>query len=184
MTTVKNFPGVTWNNKVTIEYVMLKVRWQVHFCIADVVQGVNDSVADAKGLVALLKNFPAYVNLIPFNPWPGAPYECSSNNTIRNFASIVDEGGVKVVVRQTRGDDILGKFAPVALTASKRGFTSYSRPILVLRLSCGSKCVVVCWLEIITDTLLAACGQLKTLSQKAKKIIPDLRSNTPQLAVA
>ena len=64
------------SRRITFEYAMLK--------------GVNDSDADARELVRLLTRIPAKVNLIPFNPWPGAPYECSSNNRIHRFAEIVE----------------------------------------------------------------------------------------------
>src|SRR5262249_18552258 len=59
----RNYPGVSNAKRITFEYVMLK--------------GVNDSLADAKALVHLLKGIPAKINLIPFNPWPGSEYECS-----------------------------------------------------------------------------------------------------------
>ncbi|MFO1074576.1 MAG: 23S rRNA (adenine(2503)-C(2))-methyltransferase RlmN [Geminicoccaceae bacterium] len=79
--------------QITFEYVML--------------QGVNDSDADARELVRLLEGIPAKVNLIPFNPWPGAPYACSSNNRIRAFAAIVEAAGYASPVRTPRGRDIL-----------------------------------------------------------------------------
>ena len=79
--------------QITFEYVML--------------QGVNDGDADARELVRLLEGIPAKVNLIPFNPWPGAPYACSSNNRIRAFAAIVEAAGYASPVRTPRGRDIL-----------------------------------------------------------------------------
>ena len=66
----------------------------------------NDSDADARELVRLLKDIHAKVNLIPFNPWPNAPYECSSKNRIRAFADIVNAAGFSSPVRATRGQDI------------------------------------------------------------------------------
>lgn len=78
---------------ITFEYVML--------------QGVNDSDADARELVRLLRDIPAKVNLIPFNPWPGAAYACSSNNRIHAFAAIVEAAGHASPVRTPRGRDIL-----------------------------------------------------------------------------
>ncbi|MCB1885645.1 MAG: 23S rRNA (adenine(2503)-C(2))-methyltransferase RlmN, partial [Geminicoccaceae bacterium] len=78
---------------ITFEYVMLR--------------GVNDADADARELVRLLEGLPAKVNLIPFNPWPGAPFECSSNNRIRAFAAIVEAAGHASPVRTPRGRDIL-----------------------------------------------------------------------------
>lgn len=96
---------------ITFEYVML--------------QGVNDGDADARELVRLLRGIPAKVNLIPFNPWPGAPYACSSQNRIRRFAAIVEAAGYASPVRTPRGRDIL-----------------------------------------------AACGQLKTASQRQRRRLP------------
>ena len=87
------YPGAKNSRRITFEYVMLK--------------GVNDSDADARELVRLLKPIHAKVNLIPFNPWPDAPYECSSNNRIHRFAEIVNAGGLSAPVRTPRGRDIL-----------------------------------------------------------------------------
>lgn len=87
------YPGVHNSRRITFEYVMLK--------------GINDSPADAKALVRLLKGIPAKTNLIPFNPWPGAPYECSSGAAIARFAAIVNDGGLSAPVRAPRGRDIL-----------------------------------------------------------------------------
>jgi 23S rRNA (adenine2503-C2)-methyltransferase len=87
------YPGAKNSRRITFEYAMLK--------------GVNDSDADARELVRLLKPIHAKVNLIPFNPWPGAPYECSSNNRIHRFAEIVNEGGLSAPIRTPRGRDIL-----------------------------------------------------------------------------
>ena len=78
---------------MTFEYVMLK--------------GVNDSPAEAKALVQLLKGVPAKINLIPFNPWPGSPYECSDWGTIEAFAAILNRGGYASPIRTPRGRDIL-----------------------------------------------------------------------------
>jgi len=86
------YPGANNARRITFEYVMLK--------------GINDSDADARELVRLLKDIPAKVNLIPFNAWPGAIYECSSNNRIHAFSRIVNEGGLSAPVRRPRGRDI------------------------------------------------------------------------------
>jgi 23S rRNA (adenine2503-C2)-methyltransferase len=86
------YPGARNSRRITFEYAMLK--------------GVNDSDADARELVRLLEPIHAKVNLIPFNPWPGAPYECSSNNRIHRFAEIVNDGGLSAPVRTPRGRDI------------------------------------------------------------------------------
>lgn len=77
---------------VTIEYVML--------------HGVNDSDKHAHELVALLKDLPSKINLIPFNPFAHAPYGRSSNNRIHAFSDILNNAGFVCTVRQTRGDDI------------------------------------------------------------------------------
>jgi 23S rRNA (adenine2503-C2)-methyltransferase len=106
------YPGVHNARRITFEYVMLK--------------GVNDSAADARALVRLLKGIPAKTNLIPFNPWPGAPYECSTKPAIARFAAIVNDGGLSAPVRAPRGRDILAacgqlKTASVRLRGDRRG---------------------------------------------------------------
>ena len=68
---------------------------------------VNDSLAEARELVRLLVGIPAKINLIPFNPWPGAPYECSPWNRIEKFAEIVNKAGYASPVRTPRGRDIM-----------------------------------------------------------------------------
>jgi 23S rRNA (adenine2503-C2)-methyltransferase len=68
---------------------------------------VNDSAADAKALVKLIKGIPAKVNLIPFNPWPGAPFERSTPEAIKRFSDIVFEAGYSSPVRTPRGEDIM-----------------------------------------------------------------------------
>ena len=70
-------------------------------------KGVNDTPADARELVRLIRGIPAKVNLIPFNPWPGAPYECSTDDDIAAFADIVNRAGYSSPVRTPRGRDIL-----------------------------------------------------------------------------
>ena len=70
-------------------------------------KGINDTVADAKELVRLISGIPAKVNLIPFNPWPGSPYECSDDETIAKFAEVVNRAGYSSPVRTPRGRDIL-----------------------------------------------------------------------------
>src|SRR3984893_1743564 len=89
----RNYPGSSNARRITFEYVMLK--------------GVNDSPAEARELVRLLKGVPAKVNLIPFNPWPGAPYECSPDAAIKAFSDIVFAAGYSAPVRTPRGRDIL-----------------------------------------------------------------------------
>ena len=89
----RNYPGSSNARRITFEYVMLK--------------GVNDTVADAKRLVQLLKGIPAKVNLIPFNPWPGTAYECSEWETIEVFAEVLNNAGYASPVRTPRGRDIM-----------------------------------------------------------------------------
>src|SRR6202030_4687092 len=105
----------------TFEYVMLK--------------GVNDTPAEAEELVRLLKGVPAKVNLIPFNPWPGAPYECSSDAAIKAFSDIVFDAGYSAPVRTPRGRDIF-----------------------------------------------AACGQLKSASVRARRVVAASQPAVPPAA--
>src|SRR6195256_5200561 len=111
MAACRTYPGVSNARRITFEYVMLK--------------GVNDSLADARGLVKLVSGIPAKINLIPFNPWPGAPYECSDWATIEKFAEIVNRAGYASPVRTPRGRDIMAacgqlKSASVKERASSR----------------------------------------------------------------
>ena len=89
----RTYPALGNSRRITFEYVMLK--------------GVNDTDAEARELVRLLRNIPAKINLIPFNPWPGAPYECSSWERIEAFAEIVNRAGYASPIRTPRGRDIL-----------------------------------------------------------------------------
>ncbi|MEX1035172.1 MAG: 23S rRNA (adenine(2503)-C(2))-methyltransferase RlmN [Sneathiella sp.] len=89
----QEYPGSNNARRITFEYVML--------------DGINDSPADARELVRLLKDIPAKVNLIPFNPWPGTPYQCSSNNAMHRFAKIVNDAGYSSPIRVPRGRDIM-----------------------------------------------------------------------------
>ncbi|MBV9541252.1 MAG: 23S rRNA (adenine(2503)-C(2))-methyltransferase RlmN [Alphaproteobacteria bacterium] len=89
----RNYPGVSNARRITFEYVMLK--------------GVNDSLPEARELVKLIRGIPAKINLIPFNPWPGAPYECSDWEQIEKFAEIVNRAGYASPVRTPRGRDIM-----------------------------------------------------------------------------
>jgi 23S rRNA (adenine2503-C2)-methyltransferase len=70
-------------------------------------KGVNDSPAEARALVKLLRVVPAKVNLIPFNPWPGSEYEVSEAKTIDAFAAILMAAGYPTPIRRPRGEDIL-----------------------------------------------------------------------------
>jgi len=107
----RNYPGLSNARRITFEYVMLK--------------GVNDTLSDAKALVRLLKGIPAKINLIPFNPWPGAPYECSDWEQIERFSQIIFDAGYASPVRTPRGRDILAacgqlKSATEKLSARER----------------------------------------------------------------
>jgi 23S rRNA (adenine2503-C2)-methyltransferase len=107
----RTYPGASNARRITFEYVMLK--------------GINDSPGDARELVRLLSGIPAKVNLIPFNPWPGAPYECSSDAVIKTFSDIVFAAGYSAPVRTPRGRDILAacgqlKSASVKMRRSER----------------------------------------------------------------
>jgi 23S rRNA (adenine2503-C2)-methyltransferase len=102
------YPGANNARRITFEYVMLK--------------GVNDSDEDARELVRLLRKYklPAKVNLIPFNPWPGAPYECSDPDRVRAFSNIVFEAGISAPVRTPRGRDIDAACGQLKTTAEKK----------------------------------------------------------------
>ena len=89
----RTYPALRNNRRITFEYVML--------------DGINDSPAEAIELVKLIKGIPAKVNLIPFNPWPGSPYACSSWERIEEFADIVNRAGYASPVRTPRGRDIM-----------------------------------------------------------------------------
>jgi 23S rRNA (adenine2503-C2)-methyltransferase len=106
----RRYPGASNARRITFEYVMLR--------------GVNDSEAEARALVRLLDGLPAKVNLIPFNPWPGAPYQTSSYEQTAKFAAVLNDAGYSSPIRRPRGRDIF-----------------------------------------------AACGQLKTESERAKKAV-------------
>jgi len=104
MEACRRYPGVKNNRVVTWEYVML--------------EGVNDTIEDARELVRLLKGIPSLVNLIPFNPWPGSKFKTSSMNRIRRFQQEVLEGGdglLKCSIRTPRGRDILAACGQLAV---------------------------------------------------------------------
>ena len=101
----RNYPGVSNAKRITFEYVML--------------QGVNDSIDDAKALVRLLKGIPAKINLIPFNPWPGTKYECSDWEQIEKFSQIIFDAGYASPVRTPRGRDILAACGQLKSTSEK-----------------------------------------------------------------
>ncbi|MBA4801381.1 MULTISPECIES: 23S rRNA (adenine(2503)-C(2))-methyltransferase RlmN [Euryhalocaulis] len=92
MDAIRAYPDLGNSKRVTFEYVMLK--------------DVNDSPAEARALVKLLEGVPAKINLIPFNPWPGSPYECSDWETIEAFAEVINKAGYASPIRTPRGRDI------------------------------------------------------------------------------
>ncbi len=110
-----DYPGANNARRITFEYVMLKDK--------------NDSDADARELVRLLRHYdlPAKVNLIPFNPWPGAAYQCSTPERIRAFSNIVFEGGISAPVRTPRGRDIDAACGQLKTAAEKRSRADLNR---------------------------------------------------------
>jgi 23S rRNA (adenine2503-C2)-methyltransferase len=68
---------------------------------------LNDSVEHARELAKLIKGIPAKINIIPFNPWPGSLYKCSTPERIKAFANALNEAGYQAFVRTPRGQDIL-----------------------------------------------------------------------------
>jgi 23S rRNA (adenine2503-C2)-methyltransferase len=109
----RNYPGLNNARRITFEYVMLK--------------DVNDTPADARELIRLLKGIPAKVNLIPFNAWPGAPYECSTAAAIQRFGDMVNDAGYASPVRTPRGRDILAACGQLK-SASQRAPRASTQP--------------------------------------------------------
>ncbi len=109
------YPGASNARRITFEYVMLKDK--------------NDSDEDARELVRLIKQYdlPAKVNLIPFNPWPGAPYDCSTPERIRRFSEIVFEAGISAPVRTPRGRDIDAACGQLKTAAEKKSRAELDR---------------------------------------------------------
>ncbi|MCP4932867.1 MAG: 23S rRNA (adenine(2503)-C(2))-methyltransferase RlmN [bacterium] len=93
MQACRDYPGLSNARRITFEYVML--------------DGINDSIQDAKALVQLLKGIPAKINLIPFNPWPNSPCQCSDWAQIERFADIINDAGYASPIRRPRGRDIM-----------------------------------------------------------------------------
>ena len=109
------YPGANNARRITFEYVMLRDK--------------NDSDADARELVRLIRHYrlPAKVNLIPFNPWPGAPYECSSPERVKRFSDIIFEGGISAPVRTPRGRDIMAACGQLKSAAEKKSRAELDR---------------------------------------------------------
>ncbi|KFE34074.1 23S rRNA (adenine(2503)-C(2))-methyltransferase RlmN [Thioclava atlantica] len=91
--TLRDYPRLSNSERITFEYVMLK--------------DVNDSDEDARRLVKLISGIPAKINLIPFNEWPGAPYQRSDWERIESFADIIYKAGYASPIRTPRGEDIM-----------------------------------------------------------------------------
>ena len=110
-----DYPSANNARRITFEYVMLKDK--------------NDSDADAHELVRLLREYdlPAKVNLIPFNPWPGSAYECSTPERIRSFSSIVFDAGISAPVRTPRGRDIDAACGQLKTSAQKKSRAQLDR---------------------------------------------------------
>ncbi len=106
MAAIRAYPGLSNARRVTFEYVMLK--------------GVNDSPAEARALVQLLKGIPAKINLIPFNPWPGTDYQCSDWTTIEAFAAVLNRAGYASPIRTPRGRDILAACGQLKSESEKK----------------------------------------------------------------
>jgi len=109
------YPGANNARRITFEYVMLKDK--------------NDSDEDARELVRLIKKYklPAKVNLIPFNPWPGALYECSSDERVQRFSDIIFEAGISAPIRRPRGRDIMAACGQLKSAAEKKSRAELDR---------------------------------------------------------
>ena len=108
-----DYPGANNARRITFEYIML--------------DGINDSEAEARALVRLIAGLPAKVNLIPFNPWPGAPYECSTPDRVNAFSDIVFEAGISAPVRRPRGRDIDAACGQLKTAAEKKSRAQLDR---------------------------------------------------------
>jgi 23S rRNA (adenine2503-C2)-methyltransferase len=102
-----DYPGISNARRLTFEYVMLKDK--------------NDSDEEALELVRLIKRYglPAKVNLIPFNPWPGAPYECSTPERVKRFSNIIFDAGISAPIRTPRGRDIMAACGQLKSSSEK-----------------------------------------------------------------
>ena len=110
-----DYPGANNARRITFEYVMLKDK--------------NDSDQDARELVNLLRNYdlPAKVNLIPFNPWPGSDYECSSPERIKAFSKIIFDAGISAPIRTPRGRDIMAACGQLKSASEKKSRAELDR---------------------------------------------------------
>jgi 23S rRNA (adenine2503-C2)-methyltransferase len=110
-----DYPGANNARRITFEYVMLKDK--------------NDSDEDARALVQLIRRYglPAKVNLIPFNPWPGADYECSTPEQIKRFSAIIFDSGISAPVRTPRGRDIMAACGQLKSASEKKSRAELDR---------------------------------------------------------
>jgi 23S rRNA (adenine2503-C2)-methyltransferase len=110
-----DYPGANNARRITFEYVMLKDK--------------NDSDADAHELVRLIRKYklPAKVNLIPFNPWPGAPYDTSTPERVQRFSDIVFQAGISAPVRTPRGRDIDAACGQLKTSAERKSRAELDR---------------------------------------------------------
>jgi 23S rRNA (adenine2503-C2)-methyltransferase len=110
-----DYPGANNARRITFEYVMLKDK--------------NDSDEDARELVRLIRKYrlPAKVNLIPFNPWPGAPYECSEEERVRRFSDLIFEAGISAPIRRPRGRDIMAACGQLKSAAERKSRAELDR---------------------------------------------------------
>jgi 23S rRNA (adenine2503-C2)-methyltransferase len=115
------YPGLSNARRITFEYVMLK--------------GVNDSLAEARELVRLIRGIPAKINLIPFNPWPGTPYECSDWEQIEKFAEIVNRAGYASPVRTPRGRDIMAACGQLKSASIKERASAHTAQLRSMELA-------------------------------------------------
>lgn len=111
MEACRTYPGADNARRITFEYVMLK--------------GVNDSEADARALARLVKGIPAKFNLIPFNPWPGAPYECSDRVHMKRFSEILNDSGYSAPIRVPRGRDIMAACGQLRSETERERLSQY-----------------------------------------------------------
>ncbi|QTH24629.1 23S rRNA (adenine(2503)-C(2))-methyltransferase RlmN [Rhizorhabdus wittichii] len=110
-----DYPGANNARRITFEYVMLKDK--------------NDRDEDALELVRLIRKYrlPAKVNLIPFNPWPGAPYECSDPDRVARFSDLIFKAGISAPVRTPRGRDIMAACGQLKSAAEKKSRAELDR---------------------------------------------------------
>lgn len=118
MSELRAFP-LKEKRRITWEYVML--------------DGVNDSEKHARELVELIKGIPSFVNIIPFNEWPGSPFKCSKRPQIERFKNVIQKAGVDVQIRRSRGDDILAACGQLRGETSKFNSISTEFPTVVMQ---------------------------------------------------